>query len=136
MTNESRMAPRHIVTALALLLAAAMFANGLSMLANPLAWYGRVPGVVETGPFNQHFIRDIGMIYALIGLAFATGAFVPRVRALLWSGASLWLATHALFHFWEVAVGICSADAIPRDFVGVTLPALTGLALSIWAWRR
>lgn len=26
------------------------------------------------------------------------------------------LSGHALFHFWEVAVGICSASALARDF--------------------
>ena len=39
-----------------------LFGNGLFMLLAPSTWYHFVPGVTHTGPFNQHFIRDIGLI--------------------------------------------------------------------------
>ena len=125
-----------VANGIAVLLGIAMAANGLAMLGDPQAWYARVPGVIATGAFNQHFIRDIGLIYLLIGLAFAAGALRPAQRVTLWLTATLWLAGHALFHLWEVAAGICGPDAIPRDFPGVTVPALIGLALTIFAWRR
>jgi uncharacterized protein YjeT (DUF2065 family) len=111
-------------------------ANGLFMLIAPLAWYELVPGVTDTGFFNQHFIRDIGMIQLFLGVAFGLGLFMPERRVGLWTAATSWLCAHALFHFWEVAVGICSPAAIPRDFPAVTLPALLGLALTIWALRN
>jgi hypothetical protein len=63
------------------------------------------------------------------------GAARPALRVPLWSGAAIWLAGHALFHFWEVAVGICGASALARDFLDVTLPALIVAALAIWAVR-
>lgn len=110
-------------------------ANGLYMLAKPEPWYYAIPGVTMTGPFNQHFVRDIGLIYLLTGAALITGTLRPQVRVALWGVPTLWLAGHALFHFWEVAVGICSADAIPRDFLGVTLPAILTGALTAWAAR-
>ena len=47
----------------------------------------------------------------------------------------MWLIAHAVFHLWEVAVGICSPSVIVRDFPAVTLPALIGIALTAWAWR-
>jgi hypothetical protein len=119
----------------AVLLGAAMAVNGLAMLGDPQAWYASVPGVIATGAYNQHFIRDIGLIYLLIGFAFAAGPFRPRERVMLWLAPTLWLAGHAIFHLWEVAVGICGPDAIPRDFPGVTVPALIGLALTLLAWR-
>lgn len=109
--------------------------NGFVMLVAPLYWYEAVPGVVATGFFNQHFIRDIGFIYLLIGLGFGVGWFRPVHRVGLWGVATLWLGAHALFHFWEVAVGICGSSAIPRDFFGVTLPALVGIALTYWAFQ-
>lgn len=124
------------MAALALLLGVLMLLNGIAMLANPLAWYGRVPGVVQTGPFNQHFIRDIGLIYAMTGFGFMLGAALPNQRLTLWSAATLFLAGHAVFHIWEVMVGICSTSAIPRDFTGVTLPALIGIVLTGWAALR
>jgi hypothetical protein len=43
--------------------------NGLAMLAVPASWYDAVPGVAETGPFNPHFVRDIGAAYLVAGLA-------------------------------------------------------------------
>jgi hypothetical protein len=119
--------------ALAAVLGVAALANGLYMLVAPEGWYFAVPGVTTTGPFNQHFVRDIGLIFLFLGSAFLVGVVQPQLRVALWGAASLWLAGHALFHFWEVAVGICSASAIPRDFPAVTLPAIVGLSLTLWA---
>ncbi|MGD1879015.1 MAG: hypothetical protein ACFB13_16120 [Kiloniellaceae bacterium] len=110
--------------------------NGLFMLAAPLTWYELVPGVTDTGFFNQHFVRDIGIVQLFLGIAFIAGLMKPERRIGLWAAATLWLSAHALFHFWEVAVGICAASAIPRDFPAVTLPALIGIALTLWAVRR
>ena len=121
---------------IAMLLGVAMIANGIFMLVSPESWYLAVPGVTSTGPFNQHFVRDIGLIFLLLGGAFLAGAALPHVRVLLWAAPSIWLTGHALFHFWEVAVGICSPSVIPRDFPAVTLPAIIGIALTFWAIRQ
>jgi hypothetical protein len=110
--------------------------NGMFMLIAPLRWYNLVPGVSETGFFNQHFVRDIGLIQLFLGIAFAVGMFRPERRIDLWAAATLWLCAHALFHFWEVAVGICSPSVIPRDFPAVTMPAIFGVALTLWAIRQ
>jgi len=126
---------RNAVLILATVLGVGLAANGMFMLAKPANWYFAVPGVTTTGPFNQHFLRDIGLIFVLIGAAFAGGAIRPTQRTLLWGAASLWLAGHALFHLWEVAVGICGTSAIARDLPAVTLPALAGLALTGWSWQ-
>lgn len=122
-----------ICLALAALLGIAAIANGLYMLVAPESWYLAVPGVTTTGPFNQHFVRDIGLIFLLLGGAFLIGAARPDLRVAFWATPSIWLSGHALFHFWEVAVGICSASAIPRDFPAVTMPAIIGLAITFWA---
>ena len=126
---------RQVCIALAVILGIGALANGGFMLVSPTGWYFAVPGVTTTGPFNQHFIRDIGIIFLFLGGAFLTGAARPEFRIVLWSAASLWLCCHALFHFWEVAVGICGSSALVRDFPAVTLPALIGIALTLWAVR-
>ena len=108
-------------------------ANGLFMLVAPLAWYNFVPGVIETGFFNQHFIRDIGIIQLFLGVAFGIGMIRAERRIGLWAAATSWLIAHAVFHLWEVAVGICSPSVIPRDFPAVTLPAIIGTVLTLWA---
>jgi hypothetical protein len=107
--------------------------NGLFMLVAPLEWYDLVPGVSDTGFFNQHFIRDIGIIQLFLGVAFGIGMVRPERRVGLWAAATLWLVAHAVFHLWEVAVGICSPSVIPRDFPAVTLPAIIGAVLTLWA---
>ena len=122
--------------ALAMLLGLGALANGAYMLVSPAGWYFAVPGVTTTGPFNQHFIRDIGIIFLFLGATFLIGAARPAYRVVLWGGAALWLSCHALFHFWEVAVGICGSSALIRDFPAVTLPALIAIGLTLWALRE
>jgi uncharacterized protein YjeT (DUF2065 family) len=113
-----------------------LFANGLFMLVAPSAWYHLVPGVTQTGPFNQHFVRDIGLIQMFLGAAFGVGLVQPASRLVLWAAATSWLAAHAILHLWEVAVGICHPSAIARDFLAVTLPALIGVALTVHVRRQ
>lgn len=112
-----------------------LFGNGLFMLVAPTAWYDIVPGVTDAGSFNQHFIRDIGIIQMFLGAAFWIGMIQPARRFELWAAATSWLIAPASFHLWEVTVGISSPSTIPRDFPAVTLPALIGTALTAWAWR-
>jgi len=121
---------------LATALGLAATANGFFMLVAPQAWYFAIPGVTTTGPFNPHFVRDIGLIFLLIAAAFLGGAARPAARAVLWGAATVWLTGHALFHLWEVATGICSPSAIARDFPAVSLPALIGWGLTAWSLRR
>jgi hypothetical protein len=126
---------KRICIATAVLVGFGDLANGIFMLASPAAWYFAVPGVTTTGPFNQHFLRDIGIIFLFIGAAYLVGIVRPEYRIVLWAGATLWLCAHAMFHVWEVAVGICGPSALARDFPAVTLPALIGVALTLWAIR-
>jgi hypothetical protein len=110
--------------------------NGLFMLVAPLTWYNVVPGVVATGFFNQHFVRDIGMIQLFLGVAFIIGMMRPERRIGLWAAATSWLIAHAIFHLWEVAVGICSPSVLVRDFPAVSLPAIIGVVLTLWAMHH
>lgn len=133
--TRNQMMLKTICLGVAAALGVAAEANGLFMLWSPEAWYLAVPGVTTTGPFNQHFVRDIGLIFLFVGTAFLVGAFVPRHRIILWAIPTLWLGGHALFHFWEVFVGICGPSALARDFPAVTLPALIGTVITLWAIR-
>lgn len=125
--------PSKYITPLAVLLGLAALGNGVFMTLAPEAWYWLVPGVPDRGPFNQHFVRDIGMIYLLIGAAFIYGAINLRHRLTLWLVPTAWLVAHALFHIWEVLVGICGPESLLEDFAGVTLPALLALGLLYWS---
>lgn len=125
---------KQLCLGLAIAMGVAALINGLIMLATPQGWYYSVPGVTTTGPYNQHFIRDIGLIFLLVGVSFLNGVAKPQLRIALWGAPTLWLSGHALFHLWEVEVGISAHSAMARDFPAVTLPALLGIALTFWAW--
>ena len=127
--------PRWLVV-VALLTTVFVVANGTFMLVNPEAWYWSVPGVPDTGPFNPHFVRDIAFVYLLSGVALAAGIVWPQQRIGLWGAAAAWQLAHALFHVWEVVVGICGPEALLRDFLGVTLPAIVTVTLTAVAARR
>lgn len=118
-----------IVIAASMLLGLSSIVNGTLMVLTPESWYWLVPGVPDRGPFNQHFVRDIGFLYLLMGAAFIYGALVVKYREALWSMSAAWLSVHAVFHVWEVAVGICGPQSLIEDFAGVTLPALIALWL-------
>ncbi len=119
-----------IITMIAVLLGLGSLANGIFMMVAPEPWYWAIPGVPDRGPFNQHFIRDIGINYALIGAAFIYGAMYAKQRPLLWLIPTAWLMGHAIFHIWEVIMGICGPESLIEDFAGVTLPALLAVGIS------
>ncbi|UCI07187.1 hypothetical protein [Mesorhizobium sp. B1-1-8] len=70
--------------------------NGIFMLALPADWYLSVPGVTTTGPFNQHFVRDIGLVFLFVGAAFLIGVARPRLRLFLWAAPTFWVWGHVL----------------------------------------
>jgi hypothetical protein len=109
------------------LLGIGLFVNGLIMLYNPAGWYFAVPTVPATGPFNQHFLRDIGIIYVLVGALYVTGIYKPAQRLWMWGAATTWLALHGFFHLWEIGAGICGPETIVQNGHAVYLPAIIGL---------
>lgn len=124
---------RQLSLGIAILLGLLALANGSFMLADPASWYVAIPGVTTTGPYNQHFLRDIGLVFLLVGFFFLIGAARPLYRAFAWGAAALWLSGHALFHLWEVAVGLHGSADLVRDFPAVSLPAILAILITCWA---
>ncbi len=107
-----------------------LIANGLTMLAVPEDWYALVPGVPQTGPFNPHFVRDIGAAYLVAGAVLVWFAVDRSARPAALAGAAF-LAIHALIHMWGAAAGREYAHQLLADLPTVFLPP----ALAIWiAW--
>jgi hypothetical protein len=71
--------------------------NGAIMWVWPHLWYDTIPGISMMGPFNSHFVRDIGLVYIIGGGAFVV--YANRASDALWL-AALWPAAHAVFHIW------------------------------------
>jgi hypothetical protein len=124
---------RVVLVVLAVLLAL----NGFNMLFRAEAWYASVPSVPHTGPFNPHFVMDIGCAY--LGSAF--GLALAVWRPAWWVPAALvsafFLVAHALVHLAEAIGGHASVDAMEViDYVGVYAPPLIVIALLIGAPRH
>ena len=106
--------------------------NALAMLLASFRWYNAVPGVIATGPYNQHFVRDIGATYLVVagGLAWFAAWPVQGWPALV-AGASF-LVLHSAIHVFDAS---CSADPVVnliRDLPGVFAPALIAAAIAVF----
>ena len=111
------------------LLAALLGANALAMLFGGPWWYGAVPGVTATGPYNAHFIKDIGAIYLVCAASLAAFAWRPGQAVAALEAATGFLILHAAIHVADaLASPTCGAD-LARDFPGVFLPALISAGL-------
>lgn len=107
--------------------------NALWMLAGPQHWYIELPaGVPDTGPFNPHFVRDIGCAFLATGVALVWAARSRRFRLPLVAVAALFLAAHAVLHVYDTVRGALGHDHWLLDLPGVYLP---GVALPIIALR-
>jgi hypothetical protein len=114
------------------LMALAFAANGAAMLFASLAWYDAVPGVTATGPFNPHFVRDIGAIYVTCALACAWFAWRPAQGWPALAAAAAWLTLHAAVHVYDATCGASPLADVQRDLVGVYLFAAIPLALALF----
>jgi hypothetical protein len=109
-------------------------ANGLAMLADPADWYAMVPGVIDTGSLNPHFVRDIGAAYLVCGGGLVAFALRPAARSAAQAGAAF-LALHAAVHLWDVATGREHAHQLLVDIPTVILPPALALWI-VWSpWR-
>lgn len=100
--------------------------NGLFMLIDGARWYDSVPGLAHTGPFNPHFVADIGAAYLVASLAMIARAWRPRYWPAALAGAAFFVA-HALIHVVDLTLARSGAPGV--DVGLVIVPA----ALSLWA---
>ena len=109
---------------LLLVLGLGTVANALWMLAGPMHWYEELPaGVPDTGPFNPHFVRDIGCAFLTVGVAQIWAAYAPRWRLPLVTISAVFLVAHALLHVYDTVVGNLPHSHWWLDLPGVYLPA-------------
>ena len=109
---------------LAAILAIPTLVNGLVMLVAGPFWYASVPGVTDTGPFNPHFVQDIGLAFLASGLALAARSWQPRYWPAAVAGAGF-LAAHALLHLAMIMGGHSHHTGF--DLLVIVLPAALAL---------
>ncbi len=99
-------------------------ANGLLMLIAPMTWYELIPGASETGPFNVHFVRDIGIAFTAAGaglwLAVGDAAWKSASTAIV---AMIFIGGHGILHFVEMFAHHLDLGAALRDAALIVLPA-------------
>ena len=109
---------------IAAVLAVLTVLNGLMMLMAGAAWYESVPGVSETGPYNPHFIQDIGAAFLVAGLALAARVWRPRYWPAAVAGTGF-LVVHALLHLLMIVSGQYHYAAF--DLIAIVLPSALAL---------
>lgn len=109
---------------IAAILAIPTLINGLAMLLAGPRWYESVPGVTDTGPFNPHFVQDIGLAFLVAGLALAARAWRPRYWPAAVAGAGF-LAAHALLHLVLIVGG--HSHHVAFDLLAIVLPSAIAL---------
>jgi len=103
---------------------------GVTMLFGPQSFYDLVAGVNETGPYNAHFLRDVGAAFLVAGGGLLWFARDVRARPAALAGAAF-LALHALIHLWDGLAGRERPAHLVHD-----LPLLFGVAaLALWLAR-
>lgn len=100
--------------------------NGEFMLIDGARWYDSVPGLAHTGPFNPHFVADIGATYLVASFALIARAWRPRYWPAAVAGAAFMVA-HALIHVADLTMQRSGNPNV--DIFLVILPA----ALAAWA---
>ena len=106
--------------------------NGVLMVVAPEFWYHAVPTVPGTGPFNPHFVRDIGSAYIAAGASLLWLWRNPRAWPAALIGC-LFFGLHALTHVWDLVAGREEPEHFAIDTVLVVIPAIWALWLS---WPR
>jgi peptidoglycan/LPS O-acetylase OafA/YrhL len=96
------------------------------MLSAPARWYDSIPSVAHTGPFNPHFVADIGAAFLAAGAGLIARAWRPRYWPAAAAGVGF-LGLHALIHVFEIATGLSANPT--QDLALVVAPA----ALAVWA---
>ena len=123
------------IRALLLLLGVLHLTNGAAMLIAPMSWYEAVPGVAGTGPFNHHFVMDVGMAFIASGGLFLQGARDGASAASFAVAGAAWPILHALIHIagWFTSGFPVQPRVIFSEVIGVVALAALG---GIVAWFR
>ncbi len=115
---------------LLLALAAYFACLGAVIFLTPLVFYENTPGVSDTGPFNDHVFRDVGLAFLLSAAGLSLGAL--RGDALLALFGAGFPVLHGLFHLGHWAAHGMSFSPVDQFELAVTtLPAALAVFLSL-----
>lgn len=107
--------------------------NGGFMLLAPARWFALIPGAAATGPFNGHFVQDVGIAFLTCALAYALALVRPLARRPLLAVAAAFLALHAGLH---VIDALSQGDATADELIATVAPGLVAVILALAARRQ
>jgi hypothetical protein len=119
------------------LFGASNLANGVWMLASPAHWYINLPADVPgSGPLNEHFVRDIGCIFFLLGVALVASIWKRHLRVPAMVAAAAFSAAHALVHVYDQVRGLFTPEHLGFDIGPVYVSTLLLVVLTWKLWRE
>lgn len=111
--------------------------NGIWMLFFPLSWYTDFPAAIpHTGPFNSHFVRDLGVTYLVVALGFGWCALNLNRSRPVHLGLTTFFAGHALIHLVEILAGQLPGTHWLIDTPLVFAPAILLIIFAVPSVRR
>ncbi|WP_424630847.1 hypothetical protein [Bradyrhizobium sp. SYSU BS000235] len=113
---------------IAIILAITTTLNGVVMLVNGPLWYASLPGVTDTGPYNPHFVLDIGAAFLVAGIALGVGTWRPAYWPAAVTGAAF-IALHGLIHLVAIASG--HSHHTTFDLLAIVIPSALALYCAI-----
>ena len=119
-----------IKRAISAIIGAASALNGAFMLIDGGRWYDTVPGLAHTGPYNAHFVADIGAADLVSGMALAARAWRPRYWPAALAGAAFF-AMHAIIHVLDLLAHRSGAPLVDVGLV-IVPAAIALLAATRW----
>ncbi len=99
--------------------------DGIWMLTAPESWYRDLPaGVPDTGPYNGHFIRDLGLVFALIAAGFFWCAVRLHQSKPVLLVITIFFVGHAFLHVTDLLQSRLPHSHWKVDTPAVFLPAI------------
>jgi hypothetical protein len=99
--------------------------NGFWMLFFPHHWYANLPADVSAyGPFNEHFVRDVGLAFFGSGVALGWAAISPLQRKTWLIAGVSFLLGHAVIHAVSQFTGVGPHHVLQKEIAMIYVPAM------------
>ena len=86
---------------------------------------------------NTHFIRDIGVVYAIVGVGLIWSLFHLAQCRIVHIGVTLFMFGHALEHAMEILTGDLPHSHWGLDALGVFIPGILFFVIALPpVWKR
>jgi hypothetical protein len=111
--------------------------NGLWMIADPAGWFTGIPAAVpDTGPFDPHLVRDVGVAYTVCGLGLAWCAMHLEHALAVNTGVVVFNVGQAATHVADIIEGRLPPSHWSIDTPAVFAPTIALIIAFVRVARR